>query len=104
MASDIGSKGVTPIRFKGDPERAVGPILPIVPNESLDPTLDAELRGLVAPVVLDLLSICIDRWPPIDVARDGTALSLRLLSTCSIVGRSLVVRPVSRGTDCAGEL
>jgi len=73
-------------------------------RESVDATLDAELRGLVAPVVLHLLSICMERAPVVGVVSDGTALSLRLMSTCSMVGRTFIGRVFSRARDCAGEL
>ena len=54
-------------------------------RDSVEAVLEAELRGLVAPVVLHLRSV----WRPVGVVDDervGAALSLRLLSTSSIVG------------------
>lgn len=93
MASEIESRGVTPTRFSGDPERAIWPRLPLVLRDSEEALLEAELRGLVAPVVLHLRSIC--RGLPVGVVKDesiGAALSLRLLSTSSIVGLTFIPR------------
>jgi hypothetical protein len=77
-------------------------MLALVLRESLDATLDAELRGREVPVVLHLRSI--GRVALVGVVRDGAALSLRFMSTCSIVGRTFIARVVSRAIDCAGEL
>jgi hypothetical protein len=90
MASEIESRGVTPTRFSGEPERAIWPRLPL--RDSVEALLEAELRGLVAPVVLHLRSI----WRPLPVGvvddeRIGAALSLRLLSTSSIVGLDFII-------------
>jgi hypothetical protein len=79
-------------------------MLLLVLRESVDATLDAELRGLEVPVVLHLLSICVGRAPLVGVVREGTALSLRFMSTCSMVGRTFVGRLLSRARDWAGEL
>lgn len=78
-------------------------------SESLDALLDAELRGLVVtvlPVVLHLLSVCVGRLLGVAVdERVVAALSLRLLSTCSIVGRFFNIwLLVRRSIGCAGEL
>ena len=95
--------GVTPTRFSGEPERAAWPMLLWVLRESVDATLDAELRGLEVPVVLHLLST--GRTPLVGVVSDdGTALSLRFMSTCSMVGRTFIARLLSRARDWAGEL
>jgi hypothetical protein len=95
MASEMESSGVTPTRFSGEPERASWPRLPL--RDSVEALLEAELRGLVAPVVLHLLSI----WRPlpvgvVDDAREGAALSLRLLSTSSMVGLTFIPRLLGR--------
>jgi hypothetical protein len=94
MASEMESRGVTPTRFSGDPERASWPRLPL--RDSVEALLEAELRGLLAPMVLHLLSI----WRPLPVGvvdeREGAALSLRLLSTSSIVGLAFIPRLLGR--------
>jgi hypothetical protein len=91
MASEMESSGVTPTRFSGDPERAIW-AMPL--RDSVEALLEAELRGLVAPVVLHLRSV----WRPVGVVdeRDGAALSLRLLSTSSIVGLTFIPRLLGR--------
>jgi hypothetical protein len=92
MASEMESSGVTPTRFSGDPERAIW-AMPL--RDSVEALLEAELRGLVAPVVLHLRSV----WRPVGVVDDerlGAALSLRLLSTSSIVGLGFIPRLLGR--------
>ena len=64
-------------------------------RDSVEAVLEAELRGLVAPVVLHLRSV----WRPVGVVDDervGAALSLRLLSASSIVGLGFIPRLLGR--------
>lgn len=74
-------------------------------SDSDDALLEAELRGLAFPVVLHLLSVCVGRLLGVTVEeRVVAALSLRLLSTCSIVGLGFIIWLLERSIGCAGEL
>lgn len=74
-------------------------------SESLEPLLDAELRGLGFPVVLHRLRVCVGRVLGVAVEESVVAaLSLRLLSTCSMVGRFFVKWLLERNIGWAGEL
>ena len=75
-------------------------------RESVDALLDVELIGPVVPVVLHLLSMW-DGRELVGVVEDdtvGAALSLRLLSTCSMVGLAFKAWLFDRSIGCAGEL